>query len=33
MAFAGATPAAVAASPFLAIDDVAWPTPHRRPRS
>jgi AraC-like DNA-binding protein len=33
MAFAGATPAAIAAAPFLAIDDVAWPTPHRRPRS
>jgi transcriptional regulator GlxA family with amidase domain len=25
MAFAGATPAAVAAAPWLAIDDVAWP--------
>ncbi|WP_433211390.1 helix-turn-helix domain-containing protein [Microtetraspora malaysiensis] len=25
MAFAGMTPAAVAVSPFLAIDDVAWP--------
>jgi AraC-like DNA-binding protein len=25
MAFAGLTPAAVAAAPFLAVDDVAWP--------
>jgi hypothetical protein len=24
MAFAGLTPAAVAAAPFLAVDDVAW---------
>ncbi|MEV5412968.1 helix-turn-helix domain-containing protein [Thermopolyspora sp. NPDC052614] len=31
--FAGLTPAAVAAAPWLAIDDVAWPTslPGRRP--
>jgi AraC-like DNA-binding protein len=27
MAFAGVTPAAVAAAPFLAVDDVAWATP------
>jgi hypothetical protein len=25
VAFAGATPAAIAVAPFLAIDDVAWP--------
>jgi AraC-like DNA-binding protein len=32
-AFAGLTPAAVAAAPWLAIDDVAWPgsSPTRRP--
>ncbi|MEO3873359.1 helix-turn-helix domain-containing protein [Nonomuraea sp. B12E4] len=28
MAFAGMTPAAVAVSPFLARDDVAWPSEH-----
>jgi AraC-like DNA-binding protein len=28
MAFAGMTPAAVAVSPFLAVDDVAWPPEH-----
>jgi AraC-like DNA-binding protein len=28
-AFAGTTPAAVAAAPWLAIDDVAWPTSSR----
>jgi AraC-like DNA-binding protein len=33
IAFAGATPAAIAASPFLAIDDVAWPTARHRPRT
>ena len=27
MAFAGVTPAAVAVSPFLAVDDVAWGAP------
>jgi hypothetical protein len=25
MAFVGMTPTAVAVSPFLAVDDVAWP--------
>ncbi|MFI5694576.1 helix-turn-helix domain-containing protein [Kribbella sp. NPDC051586] len=29
-AFAGATPAAVAAAPWLAIDDIAWPVTPRR---
>jgi len=28
MAFAGMTPATVAVSPFLAVDDVAWPPKH-----
>lgn len=28
MAFAGMTPAAVALSPFVAVDDVAWPSEH-----
>jgi AraC-like DNA-binding protein len=28
MAFAGVTPAAVAVSPFLAVDDAAWPPGH-----
>ncbi|KAB8194728.1 helix-turn-helix domain-containing protein [Nonomuraea phyllanthi] len=32
MAFAGMTPAGVAVSPFLALDDVAWPA-GRSPRS
>ena len=27
MAFAGATPTAVAVAPWLAVDDVAWPAP------
>lgn len=27
MAFAGVTPAAVAVTPFLAVEDVAWPAP------
>jgi AraC-like DNA-binding protein len=27
VAFAGMTPAAIAVTPFLAVDDVAWPTP------
>jgi AraC-like DNA-binding protein len=31
MAFAGVTPSAVAAAPFLAVDDVAWPAPKRAP--
>lgn len=31
MAFAGATPAAVAVEPFLAVDDVAWPAPITAP--
>jgi hypothetical protein len=26
MAFAGMTPTAVAAAPWLAVDDVAWPS-------
>ncbi|MFG1925771.1 helix-turn-helix domain-containing protein [Cryptosporangium sp. NPDC048952] len=30
LAFADATPAAVAAKPFLAIDDVAWPATNRQ---
>ncbi|MGV9329834.1 helix-turn-helix domain-containing protein [Streptosporangium sandarakinum] len=28
MAFTGATPAAVAGEPFLAVDDIAWPGAH-----
>ncbi|MFC5835388.1 hypothetical protein [Nonomuraea insulae] len=28
MAFAGMTPAALALSPFVAVDDVAWPATH-----
>jgi AraC-like DNA-binding protein len=36
MAFTGATPATVAGEPFLAVDDIAWPSPSRlqepRPR-
>ena len=31
MAFTGMTPTAVAAAPFLAVDDVAWPTRPPRP--
>ncbi|MEU9203539.1 helix-turn-helix domain-containing protein [Streptomyces sp. NPDC048332] len=31
MAFTGLTPAAVAAEPFLTIDDTAWPGPDRTP--
>ncbi|MQA77286.1 MAG: helix-turn-helix domain-containing protein [Streptosporangiales bacterium] len=31
MAFAGVTPATVAAEPFLTIDDIAWPTRPSRP--
>jgi AraC-like DNA-binding protein len=30
MAFAGVTPAAVAAAPWLAVDHIAWATPARR---
>jgi AraC-like DNA-binding protein len=30
MAFAGVTPTAVAAAPWLAVDDIAWATPARR---
>jgi hypothetical protein len=26
MAFTGSTPAAVAGEPFLAVDDIAWPS-------
>lgn len=33
MAFAGLTPAAVAVSPFLAVDDVAWPLSCEQSRS
>jgi len=33
MAFAGRTPAAVAEAPWLAIDDVAWPTAPRSARA
>jgi len=31
MAFAGSTPTAVAAAPWLAVDDVAWPAPRVSP--
>jgi len=27
LGFAGLTPAAIAVAPWLAVDDVAWPTP------
>jgi AraC-like DNA-binding protein len=32
MAFAGATPTAIAVAPWLAVDDVAWAAPKRAPR-
>ena len=32
-AFAGVTPAAVAAEPWLAVDDIAWATPQHVPRT
>ncbi|MDH2430463.1 helix-turn-helix domain-containing protein [Sphaerisporangium sp. TRM90804] len=31
MAFTGVTPATVAAEPFLAVDDIAWPAPEHEP--
>lgn len=33
MTFAGVTPTGVAVAPWLAVDDVAWATPQRAPRS
>ena len=33
MAFAALTPTTVAAAPWLAVDDVAWPTPEHTPKA